>query len=129
MRILLDTHILLWFLAGDERLPAAWREEILDPTVEVFLSVASVWEAVIKHRTGKLPLAEPPEVLFPRECAKQRITSLPIVEDTIRYLARLPGHHRDPFDRILIAQALQHDLTLLSVDDDVRAYPVKLLDP
>jgi PIN domain nuclease of toxin-antitoxin system len=128
-RLLVDTHVFLWFLAGDQSLSARWRSAICDPANEVYLSVASTWEAVIKYRAGKLPLPHPPEDLFPRECSQQNINSLLIDEDTIRFLARLPSIHKDPFDRILIAQALQHDLTLITVDVNIRSYPVKLLAP
>jgi PIN domain nuclease of toxin-antitoxin system len=129
MRLLLDTHTFLWFVTRNDKLSAGWRDLIRDPDNAVFLSVVSVWEAVIKHAAGKLPMDEPPEEYLPRDRERHGIISLPFDEDTIRFLARLPSIHKDPFDRILIAQALQHDLTLLTVDADVRAYPVKLLSP
>jgi len=101
MRLLLDTHIFLWYITADPKLPASFRAAIQDPANEVFLSVVSVWEAVIKHHLGKLPLPAPPA------------SYLPI--------------HRDPFDRLLIAQALQHGLTIATVDPDVLTYPIPLL--
>jgi PIN domain nuclease of toxin-antitoxin system len=127
MRLLLDTHVFLWYIAGDPRLPAAFRGPIQNSANEVYLSVASVWEAVIKFGIGKLPLPAPPQDYLPRQRGRHQIASLPINEATFIDLAKLPLLHRDPFDRILIAQALQHDLTLATVDDEVRAYPVKLL--
>ena len=127
MRLLLDTHVFLWYIAGDPRLPAAFRGPIQNSANEVYLSVASVWEAVIKFGIGKLPLPAPPQDYLPRQRERHQIASLPINEATFIDLAKLPLLHRDPFDRILIAQALQHDLTLATVDDEVRAYPVKLL--
>jgi PIN domain nuclease of toxin-antitoxin system len=129
MRLLLDTHVFLWFISGDAHLPGAFRDAIRDPANEVYLSVASVWEVVIKHGLGKLPLPAPPEDYLPRQRERHRIASLPIDEATLTYLAKLPLLHRDPFDRILIAQSLQHDLTVVTVDDAVRAYSVKLLPP
>src|ERR1700736_2127914 len=106
MRILLDTHVFLWYLSADPQLPAAFRDAIRDPANEVYLSAASVWEAVIKYALGKLPLPEPPAGYVPRQREAHRIASLPVEEGAFQHLAGLPPLHRDPFDRILIAQAL-----------------------
>ena len=127
MRILLDTHVFLWHLSDDPRLPARFLAAILDPANEVFLSVASVWEAVVKYHTGKLPLPEPPDEFLPTERQAHGIASLSIDEGTMPHLASLPLLHRDPFDRVIIAQALQHGLTIATVDADITAYPVPLL--
>jgi PIN domain nuclease of toxin-antitoxin system len=127
MRLLLDTHVFLWYISADSRLPASFRDSICDPSNEVFLSVASVWEAVIKYALGKLPLPEEPADYLPHQREAHHIASLPIEEAAFAHLAKLPPLHRDPFDRIMIAQALQHGLTLVTVDDAVRAYPVPLL--
>lgn len=127
MRILLDTHVFLWYISADPQLPAAYRSAIGDPTNEVFLSAASVWEAVIKYALGKLPLPEAPAEYLPRQREAHRIASLPVEEAALVHLAGLPSLHRDPFDRMLIAQALQHAMKLATVDDAVRAYPVPLL--
>lgn len=93
----------------------------------VFLSSASVWEAVIKHALGKLPLPAPPAEYLPRQRKSHQIQSLSIDESTVTHVAALPPIHRDPFDRILIAQSLQYGLTLASVDSFVRDYSVALL--
>jgi PIN domain nuclease of toxin-antitoxin system len=127
MRLLLDTHIFLWYISADPQLPVALRDAIRDPANEVYLSVASVWEAVIEYALGKLPLPEAPAEYLPRQREAHRIAALPLEEAALAHLASLPPLHRDPFDRILIAQALQHGLTLVTVDDAVRAYPVPLL--
>ena len=127
MSLLLDTHVFLWYISGDPRLPAAFLDPIQDPANEVYLSAASVWEAVVKYGLGKLPLPAPPADYLCRQRQRHRMASLAIEEATLAHLANLAPLHRDPFDRILIAQALQHDLTLATVDDAVRAYPVKLL--
>jgi PIN domain nuclease of toxin-antitoxin system len=127
MRLLLDTHVFLWYISADPTLPAAYRDAVRDPAHTVYLSVASVWEAVIKHALGKLPLPAPPAEYLPRQRDAHQISTLPVEEGALPHLATLPPLHRDPFDRILIAQALQHGLTLLTVDDAVRAYPVPLL--
>jgi PIN domain nuclease of toxin-antitoxin system len=127
MRLLLDTHIFLWYISADPQLPTLFRDAISDPGNEVFLSVASVWEAVIKHAIGKLPLPGPPETYLPHQRAAHQIASLPIDEAALAHLAGLPPIHRDPFDRVLIAQALQHGMTMVSVDGTVLAYPVTFL--
>jgi PIN domain nuclease of toxin-antitoxin system len=127
MRLLLDTHVFLWYISADSRLPATVKVAIEDPANEVFLSAASVWESVIKSALGKLPLPEPPALYLPRQRQAHRIVSLPIEEESLIHLARLPPLHRDPFDRLLVAQALQHGLTLATLDDAVRAYSVSLL--
>lgn len=129
MKLLLDTHVFLWFITGDSRLPATFRDHIRDSAHEVYLSVASIWEAVVKHGLGKLPLPAPPEDYLPEQRKRHQMASLAIDEESVSRLAALPSLHRDPFDRILVAQALQHDMTLLTVDAAVRAYPVKLLAP
>jgi PIN domain nuclease of toxin-antitoxin system len=127
MRLLLDTHVFLWYISADPQLSVAFRDAIRDPANEVYLSVASVWEAVIKYALGKLPLPEAPAEYLPRQREAHRIAPLPVEEAALLHLASLPPLHRDPFDRILIAQALQHGLRLVTVDDAVRAYPVPLL--
>jgi PIN domain nuclease of toxin-antitoxin system len=127
MRLLLDTHVFLWYISADPQLPVAFREAIRDPANEVFLSAASVWEAVIKYALGKLPLPEAPAEYLPRQRGAHCITPLPVEEGAFIHLATLPLLHRDPFDRVLVAQALQHGLTLVTVDDAVRPYPVSLL--
>lgn len=127
MRLLLDTHVLLWYITADPKLPAAFRAAIQDPANEVYLSVASVWEVVIKYGLGKLPLAGPPADYLPQQRDAHGIASLPVDEGAMPHLARLPPLHRDPFDRLLVAQALQHGLTVATVDPDVAAYPIPLL--
>ena len=127
MKLLLDTHVFLWYISADPQLPITFREAIRHPANGVYLSVASVWEAVVKYALGKLSLPEAPAHYLPRRREDHGIASLPIEEGAIPHLAGLPPLHRDPFDRILIAQTLHHDLTLLSVDEAVRAYPVPLL--
>jgi PIN domain nuclease of toxin-antitoxin system len=123
MRLLLDTHVFLWYITADPRLPATFRTAIQDPANEVYLSAASVWEAVIKYGLGKLPLPAPPADYLPRQRDAHGIASLPVDEGAMPHLAGLPPLHRDPFDRLLVAQALQHGLTVVTVDPAVAAYP------
>ncbi|RMG15497.1 MAG: type II toxin-antitoxin system VapC family toxin, partial [Cyanobacteria bacterium J055] len=105
MNILLDTHIFLWFISGDSRLSADVRDAIRDSDNIVYLSVASIWESIIKYQLGKLPLPEPPEFYLPKQRILHQISSLSIDESSVALLAQLPALHRDPFDRILICQA------------------------
>lgn len=127
MRILLDTHVFLWFIAGDSRLPKRYEQSIRDSANEVFLSVASVWEATIKYQIGKLPLPQAAHIYLPAQRTAHAVGSLPLDEASITHLASLPSLHRDPFDRILICQALQHRMSIATLDDAIRAYPVLIL--
>ena len=124
MRILLDTHIFLWFISDDERLPLSMQSLICDATNEVYLSVASIWESLIKYQLGPLPLPESPETYLPKQRAQHAIRPLDVDEQSIVHLATLPPLHRDPFDRLLVAQANQHGLTLATVDAVLVKYPV-----
>jgi PIN domain nuclease of toxin-antitoxin system len=127
MKLLLDTHVFLWYITADAKLPTAFQAAIRDPANEVFLSVASVWETVIKYHLGKLSLPAPPETYLPQQRVAHGIASLAIEEDAMPHLAGLPAHHGDPFDRLLVAQALQHSLTVATVDPKVAAYAIPLL--
>jgi PIN domain nuclease of toxin-antitoxin system len=127
MRILLDTHIFLWFISGDTQLSADVRDAIRDPDNEVYLSAISVWEILVKYQLGKLPLPEHPETYLPKQRDLHQILSLDLDESTVIQLAKLPLLHRDPFDRMLICQALQNGLTIATVDAAVRAYPVSTI--
>ena len=129
MRLLLDTHVFLWHVTADARLPAPFLADIRDPANEVYLSVASIREALIKHASGKLPLPAPPATYLPQQRAAHGIGTLPIDEGAMLPLAGLPALHWDPFDRLLITQALQPGLTIATVDADVAAYPVPRLAP
>jgi len=127
MRILLDTHIFLWFISGDTQLSTDVRDAIRDPDNEVYLSAISVWEAIVKYQLGKLPLPEHPETYLPKQRDLHQIASLALDESSVIQLAKLPLLHRDPFDRMLICQALQNDLTIATVDSAVRAYSVSVM--
>ncbi len=122
MKILLDTHIFLWYLSGDERLPPAILPIIRDPANEAYLSVISVWEIIIKCQLGRLYLPEPPAIYLPEQRQKHGIESLGLDEDSVANLAKLPPLHKDPFDRMLLCQALRYGLAIVSTDNLVRAY-------
>ena len=127
MRILLDSHVFLWYIQDDPRLPASFRVALRDLANDVYLSVASIWELVIKHSIGKLPLPDSPALYLPLKRDEHKFASLPVDEAAMPHLATLPSIHRDPFDRILVSQALQFGLTLATTDPLVAASPVLLL--
>ncbi len=127
MRILLDTHIFLWFISGDTRLSPDFQNAIRDPDNDVFLSSISIWEAIVKYQVGKLSLPESPAQYLPKQRDRHQITSLDLDENSVIQLAQLPLLYRDPFDRMLICQALHHRLTIATVDAAVRAYAVSVL--
>jgi len=127
MRLLLDTHAFLWYITDDPRLPVAYAEVIQDESNEVFLSVVSVWEALAKHQLGKLPLPSPADDYLRSRREEHKIASLPFDEPSLSHLLRLPLHHRDPFDRMLICQALQHDLQVVTSDSQFAMYPIELV--
>lgn len=116
MRLLLDTHALIWWLAGDKQLPPAARQAIADETNEVFVSAASAWEVTTKHRLGKLPGAGPLAVDFAREVRVQGFEPLPITLEHGQAAGALQSNHRDPFDRMLAAQARGEMMALVSND-------------
>jgi PIN domain nuclease of toxin-antitoxin system len=128
MKLLLDTHIFLWFISGDKRLPKGMLDSIRDPNNEVYLNVASLWEAIVKYELGRLPLPQPPNIYLPIQRQKHQIASLSLDEASVSQLANLPQIHRDPFDRILICQAMEHGLTIVTADDAICAYPVPILN-
>lgn len=127
MRLLLDTHIFLRYITADSRLPARFQAAIQDSSKDVNLSAVSIWEAVIKHSLGKLSLPRTPAEYLPQQRAAHGIAALPVDEAAMCHLAGLATLHRDPFDRLLIAQAMQHELTLVTVDAEISAYPVNQL--
>ena len=125
MTLLLDTHALIWFLDNDTRLPATTRTQI-ETTPTVFVSIASLWEISIKANIGKLDLSAPFSTIEPNLVALG-ITQLPITFKDLEIYLSLPLHHRDPFDRILIAQTINHSLFLVSQDTQMDAYAMQRL--
>jgi PIN domain nuclease of toxin-antitoxin system len=127
MRALIDTHVFLWFITSDPRLSPSARQIISAGSNEVLLSVASVWEVAIKASTGRLPLPAPVDQLVPQQLRINRIGLLPIEPRHVYEVVGLPFHHRDPFDRLLIAQAISEGVPLVSADTAFDAYPVQRL--
>jgi PIN domain nuclease of toxin-antitoxin system len=120
VRLLLDTHALLWWLSDDRQLGPNARATIAEPEREVLVSVVSLWEARIKQSLGKLELPE----AFRAAIAEQWFRELPVLGEHTDELLRLPNHHRDPFDRLLVAQARGAGLTLVTADDNIARYDV-----
>ena len=124
MRYLLDTHILLWFITEGEELSDRARRLILDSSSEILLSIASLWEIAIKVNIGKLALDKSFNQLFPDELDFHGIEILDITIDNLVQLTALPLHHRDPFDRLIIAQALVESLPIIGVDEIFDTYGI-----
>jgi PIN domain nuclease of toxin-antitoxin system len=124
VRLLMDTHALLWWLAGDERLSMRAREAIASRDNTVHVSAASAWEVATKHRLGKLPGAGPLAVDFAGEVRAQGFTPHEITLEHGQDAGALPGPHRDPFDRMLIAQARTERMALVSNEEAFDAYGV-----
>jgi len=127
VRLLLDTCTFLWIVGDASELSARAREAFADPANEAFLSAASAWEIAVKHRLGRLPLPEPPESFVPAQRAAHGLEPLAIDEESALHVAKLPDLHRDPFDRMLVAQALVGGLVVVTPDDSIREYPARTL--
>jgi len=125
MRFVLDTHVFFWWITDSPLLPEKVRKLISEGSHELFWSSASSWEIAIKYANEKLPLPERPEVFIPSELAINRISSLSITDDHSYLPGSLPGHHRDPFDRMLIAQSNIEKMPLVSGDQILSHYEVK----
>lgn len=124
MRILLDTQCWLWMLLSPERFSPGGRRLVEDRASLLYLSAASAWEIAIKYQLGKLRLPEPPASYVPARVAALGVQPLPIEQPHALHVATLPAHHRDPFDRLLIAQAQLDDLAILTADPQIAAYDV-----
>ena len=123
---LLDTAPLIYLMGAEASVPAPVRKELADSKSEVFYSQISLWEIQIKYQMGKLPLADEPAVVLPRELAKYDFTRLDLTDAAIFGLSRLPPIHGDPFDRILIIQAKLTGSTLVTPDKTFFKYPVEV---
>ncbi|MCX5810124.1 MAG: type II toxin-antitoxin system VapC family toxin [Proteobacteria bacterium] len=127
MKLLLDTHIFLWYISGDYHLPKSLKDIIQDSVNEVYLSVVSLWESIVKYHLGKLPLPLSPEKYLPLQRERHDISSLSLDEVSIIHLSALPSFHSDPFDRMLICQAIEHNMTIVTMDAAIAQYPIKIL--
>jgi PIN domain nuclease of toxin-antitoxin system len=127
MQILLDTHAFIWFIEGNNSLSSTARDSILKPENQLYLSIASLWEIAIKLNLDRLSFAEPFEQLIPHQMKLNSIHSLPISLLHLNQLIDLPFHHRDPFDRLLIAQAISEKLPIITRDKSFPDYEVVLI--
>ena len=127
MKLLLDTHIFIWWVDEPEKLSAAAISALEDEANELVLSVASVWEMQIKIQLGKLKLNLPLKELVNNQQETNDLTVLPVALAHVLTLDTLPFHHKDPFDRLLIAQGIEEAFTIVTADSQFSAYSVKLL--
>lgn len=123
MTLLLDTCTFLWLVAEDPRLPLRTRTECRDPANAVYFSSLSTWEIAIKYRLGRLPLPESPESFVVSRRQRLQIEPLPFDERDAAHDVVLPPHHRDPFDRGLVSQAILRGLTIVTPDPLIACYP------
>jgi len=127
MKLLLDTHVFIWWADHPEKLSSAALSALKDEANELLLSVASVWEMQIKIQLGKLKLSLPLQELIRNQQETNELAVLPVALTHVLALDALPFHHKDAFDRLLIAQSVEEDLTVVSADSQFSAYSVKLL--
>lgn len=127
MRLLLDTCTFLWIATDSPALSSRARDLFSDADNEVYLSAASAWEIALKHSLGRLPLPDLPERLVPDLRTRHGVETLPVDEESALHVGRLPPLHRDPFDRMLVSQAIVHGLSILGPDPLVTQYPVRAL--
>lgn len=127
MRVLIDTHIFLWFINNDPKLGQKTKA-LLQSDIDVAVSIASLWEIAIKVSIGKLRLPSSIEELFPQQLTLNQIDLLPIEVRHLQALSKLPFHHRDPFDRLIISQSLADNIGLVSVDKTFATYGVTLVE-
>jgi PIN domain nuclease of toxin-antitoxin system len=126
MKAILDTHAFLWGISGDRRMSQKARDLFVGPS-DLFLSIASIWEILIKVQLRKLSLPEPTGPYVIEKLADNRIETLPIELDHLLAFEGLALHHRDPFDRMLIAQALQENLPIITADRHFSRYSVEVV--
>lgn len=127
--LLLDTHVWLWWLDDDPQLGPQTRFAIGRADAAVWVSAASAWEIAVKVALGRLDLGEPPEVCLPREAKRSGFRPLSVSLEHAARVGRLPPHHRDPFDRLLVAQAQLDGLTIVTTDPKIAKYDVPTLNP
>lgn len=125
MNLLIDTHALIWYYQTDPRMSPTGRASIEDPANSVLVSAASHWEAAIKISTGKLKLAEPFPDFVQHAITDNGFAILPIEPRHTAELIALPYHHRDPFDRVIVAQAIVEQMPIISVDPILDSYPIR----
>ena len=128
MRILLDTHCWLWMLVAPQRFSKSTLGILESPENELFLSAASSWEIAIKYQLGRLPLPEAPLDYVPDRMLASGVAGLPVEHRHALAVATLPPHHRDPFDRILIAQSIVESLPIVTADAILARYEIETIE-
>ncbi|MEA2108983.1 MAG: type II toxin-antitoxin system VapC family toxin [Pseudomonadota bacterium] len=127
MKLLLDTCTFLWLTKGREKLSVKAIDAFTNPQNEVFLSAVSAWEINVKYRLEKLQLPLAPDQFIPKERKRHLISPLNLSEQDTLHLCKLPTPHKDPFDRMLVCQAIEHSLTIITPDPLIRQYPIRCL--
>lgn len=127
MRVLLDTHVFLWWITDDAKLPGSVRNFISDGNNELFFSAASCWEIVIKSQLGRMSLPHKIENFLPEQMVLNAVQGLPIQIGHALYVINLPDHHRDPFDRIIVAQAQLEKMPIITSDPLITKYDVDVI--
>ncbi len=127
MKLLVDTCTFLWIASDSPHLSKTAAAAFLDQNNERYLSAASAWEISVKHAMGRLPLPVRPDIFVPRVREASGIVALAIDEESALHAGKLPGLHADPFDRMLVAQAIVHGMTVLTPDPEIERYGVRIL--
>ena len=125
MKALLDTHTLIWFVENSSKLSTAASNLIADAGTERIVSIVSLWEIAIKHSLGRLALSLPLDEFIATHVPADKVMLLPITVPHLLTFAQMPWHHRDPFDRLLVAQAMTENITIISIDTALDAYSVQ----
>jgi PIN domain nuclease of toxin-antitoxin system len=127
MNALMDTHVFLWWISDDIRLPLHVRTIISDSRNELFLSAASCWEIAIKYRLGRIKLPQKPDIFIIDQLSKNAIQSLPVFASHALYECNLPDLHRDPFDRIIVSQSRIEKLPVITSDPLMKQYKINII--
>ncbi|MGZ4957366.1 MAG: type II toxin-antitoxin system VapC family toxin [Methylobacter sp.] len=127
MKLLLDTCAFLWLTTDAQALSDQAKTLFQNTDNSVYLSSVSVWEIVVKHQLGKLPLPSEPEYFISQQCNQHFIEILSLDDKSVYHLSHLPNHHRDPFDKMLVCQAIEYGLTILTSDKLIAQYPISTI--
>ena len=127
MTLLLDTQAFLWIAIDDERMPRGLKSVLREPAHDLYLSAVSSWEITVKAKAGKLLLHMPAWAFILESRERLGVRALSLQETAVAHVTKLPEIHRDPFDRMLVCQAIQHSMTIVTSDAQIRRYPIKTL--